>query len=322
MTSTSLWHISPNQSKLQTEPLLLTNPKQIVVKSLYSLVSTGTERLVAMGNVPTTMYGAMRVPSMGGAFDFPIKYGYSLVGKVLSDGPYQGKTVHLLHPHQDQLVTSPNSFSIIPEVIPAKRAALASNMETALNAIWDSGVTIGDKVMVCGFGMIGGLVARLLSLLPAVEVVILEKNAFRIAQAVEMGFTVNPTILENVDYSFHTSGSSAGLQACIEAVGMEGKIIELSWYGTKSVQLNLGADFHYQRKQIISSQVGHVPFSKNARWDYSRRKAVVWELLKNPVFDTHLTNEIAFGDSPTFFEDLRNGAVLNQGLGWVLRYDD
>ena len=157
--------------------------------------------------------------------------------------------------------------------------------------------------------------------MPAVEVVVLEKNAYRIAQATQMGFATNPSNLKDFDYSFHTSGSSTGLQACIEAVGMEGKIIELSWYGTKSVQLQLGADFHYHRKQIISSQVGHVPFAKNARWDYARRKQVVWALLKNPVFDAHITHEIPFGESPAFFEALRQGDLLDEGLGWVLRYD-
>jgi len=320
MKSTSIWHISSTKSTLQKEPLNAILPNQIAIQSLYSLISTGTEKLVATGQVPTSMHQLMRVPSMGGDFNFPVKYGYSLVGKVLSKGNLQGQLVHLLHPHQDQLIIERSAISLVPPEIPAKRAALASNMETALNAIWDSGVSIGDKVVVCGFGMIGGLVARLLALMPAIEVVILEKNAYRIRQAKQMGFIVNPTTLENFDCSFHTSGSSTGLQTCIEAVGMEGKIIELSWYGTKSVQLQLGADFHYHRKQIISSQVGHVPFAKNARWDYQRRKATVWELLKNPIFDAHITHEIAFSDSPAFFGQLRQGGLLDEGLGWVLRF--
>lgn len=320
MQATALWHISPSQSSLQQEELATPLPHQLIIKNLYSLVSTGTEKLVASGQIPASMHQLMRVPSMGGDFSFPVKYGYSLVGQVLSEGAHKGQLVHFLHPHQDALIADSSNISLVPKGIPAKRAALASNIETALNAIWDSAVSVGDKVVVCGFGMIGGLVARLLSLLPAVEVVVLEKNAYRIAQATQMGFSTNPSTLQNFDYSFHTSGSSAGLQACIEAVGMEGKIIELSWYGTKSVQLQLGADFHYHRKQIISSQVGHVPFAKSARWDYQRRKQVVWELLKNSVFDAHITDEIPFADSPAFFEALRGGTLLNEGLGWVIKY--
>jgi len=322
MQATSLWHISPTASELQSEKLATPTDNKLIIKSLYSLVSTGTERLVASGLVPPSMHQLMQVPSMGGDFNFPVKYGYSLVGKVVSKGDLEGRLVHLLHPHQNQLITDSSAISLLSKAIPAKRAALASNMETALNAVWDSGVSVGDKVVVCGFGMIGGLVARLLALMPAVEVVVLEKNAYRIAQATKMGFTVNPSTLQNFDCSFHTSGSSVGLQTCIEAVGMEGKIIELSWYGTKSVQLQLGADFHYHRKQLISSQVGHVPFAKNARWDYARRKAVVWELLQNQVFDAHITDEVAFADGPAFFTDLRSGDLLDAGLGWVIRYDE
>ncbi len=320
MKSTALWHLSPSKSSLQQEALGTPLSSQLIIKSLYSLVSTGTEKLVASGQVPTSMHQLMRVPCMGGDFGFPVKYGYSLVGAITTKGQHQGQLVHLLHPHQDALLVDSANISLVPKDIPAKRAALASNIETALNAIWDSGVSVGDKVVVCGFGMIGGLVTRLLSLMPAVEVVVLEKNGYRIAQATQMGFSTNPNILQNFDYSFHTSGSSAGLQTCIEAVGMEGKIIELSWYGNKAVQLQLGADFHYHRKQIISSQVGHVPFAKNARWDYQRRKQVVWELLKNPVFDAHITDEIAFADSPAFFDALRGGILFNEGLGWVIKY--
>lgn len=320
MTATSLWHISETTSTLQTATLDKFGKDYLLVKALYSLISTGTERLVATGKVPKSMHQTMTVPGMDGRFNFPIKYGYSLVGQVQSKGDLEGQLVHLLHPHQDLLKTEKQSFSLVPKEIPAKRAALASNVETALNAIWDSGVSVGDKVVVCGFGMIGGLVARLLSMMPAVEVLILEKNRYRIQQAKSMGFRVNPANLENFDYGFHTSGSSAGLQACIAAIGMEGKVIELSWYGTKQVQLSLGASFHQQRKQIISSQVGHIPFSKSARWDYTRRKAVVWELLKNPVFDKHITDEVPFKESPDFFDDLRKGDILGKGLGWVIRY--
>ncbi len=320
MVATSLWHISKTTSNLQTASLDKLGKDYLLIKSWYSLISTGTERLVASGKVPSSMHESMAVPNMGGSFEFPIKYGYSLVGEVLSKGDLEGQLVHLLHPHQDVLQVDKESISIVPKGIPAKRAALASNMETALNAVWDSGVSVGDKVVVCGFGMIGGLIARLLFLMPAVEVVILEKNTYRIQQAKEMGFLVNPRDLEDFDYSFHTSGSSDGLQTCIEAVGMESKIIELSWYGTKSVEIQLGTSFHQQRKQIISSQVGQVPSAKSARWDYTRRKAVVWELLKNPVFDAHITDEVAFEDSPLFFEQLRSDKVLDKGLGWVIKY--
>ena len=104
-------------------------------------------------------------------------------------------------------------------------------------------------------------------------------------------------------------------------VGMEGKVVELSWYGEKEVSLNLGGDFHLQRKQIISSQVSRVPYDKSARWDYKRRKEVVLKLLKNSIFDSILTNEINFEDAPAFFNSLRTrDGYVDKGLGWTIRY--
>jgi len=232
--------------------------------------------LVANGLVPEDLHEKMEVPYMGGTFSFPIKYGYSLVGEVISEGAYHGQLVHLLHPHQDRVVADMQSIDCFPKNIPVKRATLASNMETALNAIWDSGVSVGDKVLVVGFGMIGGLVSKLLSLIAAVEVVVIEPNDYRATQAANMGFSVNPSEAKHFDISFHTSGTSAGLQTCIDSIGMDGNVVELSWYGTKPAHVKLGGAFHYQRKQLISSQVAHIPFSKQARWNFRGRQQIVW----------------------------------------------
>ena len=188
MQTTALWHIDSSNSELQTVTLPSPKKEEIIIKSLYSLVSTGTERLVSSGGVPTSLHQSMKVQGMAGTFNFPVKYGYSVVGKVVSNGELAGKLVHLMYPHQNQIIVSPTLVSEIPTAVTPKIASLASNMETALNAIWDSGVSVGDRVMICGFGMIGALVARLLSFLPAVEVFILEKNPNRLAVAKKMGF--------------------------------------------------------------------------------------------------------------------------------------
>ncbi|MEM6319537.1 MAG: zinc-binding alcohol dehydrogenase [Bacteroidota bacterium] len=318
--TTALWHQSDQTSVLKKAPFHTNEKDTVTVKSLYSLISTGTERLVATGKVPKELHETMQVQAMEGDFSFPVKYGYSVVGEVLSEGNLQGQRVHLMHPHQDYLSVSPTILSVVPKEVPPKRASLASNVETALNAVWDSQVSVGDRVVVVGFGMIGGLVARVLSLLPAVEVFVCEQNPFRAALAKEMGFSVATEAPQNCDVSFHTTSSAEGLQAAIEAVGMEGKIVELSWYGTREVSLQLGGSFHQQRKQIISSQVGQIPSNKSARWDYGRRKKVVWKLLKNPLFDAHITHEVPFPKSPIFFQKLRTGGLEKDGLGWVIRY--
>ena len=318
----ALWHISREYSQLQ-EVLFsdsLATPL-LEIKSLYSLISTGSEYLVASGQVPPTLFQSMKIPHMEGGFEFPLTYGYSLVGAVQNSTAFAGKKVHLLHPHQNYCQVSIEEIFLIPDHVPLKRATLASNLETALTATWDANVQIGDKVLIVGFGMIGALIGRLLSFLPSVEVVVLEKDEYRKEFAQKMGFSTFESLPQKkyYDLAFHTSGTNEGLQNAIDGVGMEGKIMELSWYGTKHSNISLGGDFHQMRKQIISSQVSHIPANKSARWNYRRRKEVVFSLLMNPLFDEHITHEISFDESPTFFHQLRNHQ-LPKGIGWCIKY--
>ena len=317
----SLWHLSDNQSVIREEAVESSRPDFCEIQSRYSLISSGTERLVAQGKVPESLFNEMKVPYMEGSFRFPIKYGYSLVGKVVSEGhKLYGKNVHLMHPHQDFCIVKNVDLFEIPDGIPTERATLASNLETVLTALWDAQVNIGDRVLIVGFGLIGSLLARLLSMMPAVDFKIFEIDSDRKKMAEIFGFQVidNANDFSKVDIAFHTSASSIGLQHCIDSVGFEGKVVDLSWYGTKKVALNLGGSFHNQRKQIISSQVGNIPSSHIGRWDFKRRKKVVFELLKNEIFDQHLTHFIDFVDSPAFFTDIR--ANKAKGLAYCIKY--
>ena len=79
MKTNALWHLDSNRSALQETSLTEQEDEQyITIKSLYSLISTGTENLVATGKVPKALHQVMGVPYMDGDFSFPIKYGYSL----------------------------------------------------------------------------------------------------------------------------------------------------------------------------------------------------------------------------------------------------
>lgn len=313
----ALWHISDQSTELREAQL--TENGRCYVKALYSLISTGTERLVARGQVPYALYASMRVPYMEGEFSFPLKYGYSLVGEV-QEGPEEilGKKVHLLHPHQDYCQVETHELTVLPDEVPAIRATLASNVETALNAVWDSGVSVGDRVLVVGFGVIGSLTARLLKTIAGVEVWVYDLDLKRAELARDMGFHPVERMRYDFDLAFHCSSSSQGLQSCIDHIGFEGKVIELSWYGEQAVSVQLGGSFHQQRKQIISSQVSSIPPNHRARWDFARRKALVMELLKDPYYDQHLGKTIPFEQAPALFNDLRKGSL--SALSWVIDY--
>lgn len=314
----ALWHIDENSSALKTTK---TNSEELLVKAKFSMVSTGTERLVATKGVPPNLHQIMAVPYMEGQFDFPVKYGYSIIGEVVNGNELLGKNIHVMHPHQSDFNVDEKSVFVLPEGLSPKKAALISNIETIINAIWDGTISQSDSILIAGFGNIGGLLAMTLVNHYAVEVVILEKNDWRRKKAEELGFkTIEEPKKNFYQIAYDTTASSGGLQSCIEAVEEEGTVVNLSWYGNKKVELNLGGSFHYGRKKIISSQVSKIPFSKKDEWDYLKRKQWAADLLSKYPYEQLITHEIPFEDSPEFFNKLRHNQQGN-GLIWLIKYD-
>jgi threonine dehydrogenase-like Zn-dependent dehydrogenase len=255
--------------------------------------------LVSQGRVPTSLKEEMKVNYMGGSFDFPIKYGYSLVGSTID-----GRNVHLMHPHQDLLYAREVDLYTLPSDLPIKRAALLSNMETCVNALWDAQLTGYEKVLVIGFGGLGALLAMSLKYYANIDPAIKEIDQNKINQAKGLEFRMD----ENDDYDviFHTSATGQGLQYAIEHIKKEGSIIEMSWYGTTQVNIDLGGKFHYNRAKLISSQVSTV--SPNAPIkNYRDRKDVACQVLRHREFDALIENTISFEDTPLFYQDVRNG---------------
>ena len=175
MQASALWHVGPGRAELRDEAIAAPSAGEVRVRALFGAISRGTERLVAAGRVPPGEHERMRAPLMGGAFPFPVKYGYSTVGRV-EEGPppWRGRTVFVLHPHQDVFIAPADLAQIVPDGVPPARAVLAANMETALNALWDGAPGTADRIAVVGGGLVGMLVARLCGRLPGAEVTIVD----------------------------------------------------------------------------------------------------------------------------------------------------
>lgn len=319
--ASALWFQAQEEAVIRPEPLPEVADGWCEIRTYFSALSPGTERLVYTARVPPGLAEDMRCPYMGGAFPFPVKYGYSLVG-VVSAGPtdWQGRTVHVLHPHQDRCVVRCEDVYALPPDVPPDRATLASNLETAVNVLWDAQVALGERVLVVGFGIVGSLVARLLSLIPGVQLDVIDAAPAKRQLASEMGFS-SPEIealTPSYDLAIHASASSEGLQTALDHVGFEGRVVELSWYGTRPVSVQLGGTFHNQRKRIISSQVATIAPAQRPRWDNQRRKALVFDLLRRPEFDAHITHRVAFKDLPHVFQQLAQAPT--EGLAYLVDY--
>lgn len=321
--ASALWYVAPGHAELRSEPLAAPGDGHALVRSLFSLVSRGTERLVFTGQVPQSEWQRMRAPLQAGDFPFPVKYGYAAVGEVM-EGPadIRGRHVFALHPHQDWFVAPLSWLTALPAGLPPRRAVLAANMETALNALWDGEALPGQRIVVVGAGIVGLLVAYLCARLPGADVTVADVLTQRKAHAEAFGarFCHPDALDDSADLVFHTSAHPSGLAAALLACAHEATIVEMSWYGEKQVAAALGGAFHVRRLRLISSQVGHVAPAVRARWSHGRRLAKALELLRDPALDRLLDQDIAFHDMPAACPALF--AAQATGLTAVIGYSE
>ena len=271
---------------------------EVRVRAVASGISRGTESLVFQGRVPASERQRMRCPFQEGEFPAPVKYGYASVGVVEALGPETpaellNARVFCLYPHQDRYVIAASAVLSVPADVPDRRAVLAANMETAVNALWDAGPRIGDRIAVVGAGVVGALVAALSARVPGatVELIDIDPRRGDLAAALGCRFATPDQASGEADLVFHASGTAAGLGAALALAGFEATVVELSWYGDQTVALPLGGAFHSRRLQLISSQVGSVATARRARRSHRERLALALDLLRDPVFDRLITGE-------------------------------
>jgi threonine dehydrogenase-like Zn-dependent dehydrogenase len=309
-TARALWIEAAGRAALRGERLPEVGPDQVEVQATFSGISRGTESLVFHGQVPAELHDSMRCPHQAGELSFPVKYGYCSVGRISAGSERLGQSVFCLYPHQDRYVVAARDVVAIPEAVPERRAVLAANMETAINGLWDAAPAVGDRVAVIGAGAVGLLSASLLRRFPGIELQVVDIAPEKDAVTRALGLTpVRPAqAARECDLVLHASGSPAGLALALELAGFEASIIELSWYGTKSVPLALGGRFHNARLRIQSSQVGHVATRQRPRWSYRRRMELALRLLADPAYDALLGEPVAFGALPEALPRLLAGA--------------
>jgi threonine dehydrogenase-like Zn-dependent dehydrogenase len=308
----AFWLRAPGVGEIRPAALGEPGPDDVVVRTLRSGVSRGTETLVFRGGVPADQYAAMRAPFQEGDLPGPVKYGYLNVGVVeRGPRPLLGRTVFCLYPHQTAYVVPAGAVSVVPESIPPTRAVLAGTVETAVNALWDAAPLIGDRVTVVGAGMVGCCVARLLRRYPGVEVTLVDVDGGRseVAAALDVGFALPADAAGGRDLVVHTSATSAGLQRSLELLAPEGAVLDLSWYGDREVRLALGGAFHAGRLAIRSSQVGTVSPARSGRRTAADRLALALDLLHDAAFDALLTGESRFEELPDVMARLAAGSL-------------
>ena len=235
ITARQFWIRAPGAGEIRRAVLAPRQDDEVLVRTVYSGISRGTEAIVFRGEVPPAQYEEMRAPFQEGAFPGPVKYGYCSVGEVL-EGPEAlvGRRVFCLYPHQDMYVVPAIAVTPLPHQLPAGRAVLAANMETAINVVWDARPLVGDRIVVIGAGVVGLLVAWLCRHTAGAEVTVVDTNPSRVtvARALDLPFLTEPPGEADADLVIHASGQPEGLRSALGVAGVEATIVEASWYGS------------------------------------------------------------------------------------------
>ena len=295
----ALIYAGPGQARIEpVEP----GTGEIEVEARYGALSRGTERLVFEGRVPRSEWARMRAPFQRGDFPFPVRYGYATVGTV-RDGPEAllGRDVFVLHPHQTRFRVPAAAALPLPADVPPASAVLAANMETALNALWDANPRPGARCLVVGAGLLGWLIAALLSLRSGIATDITDIRPDTGVNPDDFGVSfvsAEAAASGGYDLAFHTSASAGGLTTALDSLVFEGTVIELSWFGDTAPAIPLGGAFHSRRLTVRASQVGHVAPARRNRMTHRDRLATALAALADPRLDALVTEDVSFRDLP------------------------
>lgn len=293
----TLYFIAPRQVELREETLPAPGAGEVLVETICSAISAGTEMLVFRGQFPRDTETDSLISALRGAFQYPLAYGYACVGIVREAGrdldkSWREKPVFSFQPHTSHFVCKPDSLFPVPASLSPETACFLPNMETAVNLVQDGAPLFGERVLVLGQGAVGLLTASLLKEFPLEALVAADPYELRRASCPVSGrlcldpdsssFQADIAALLNgkSDLTFELSGNPAALNEAIALTAFSGRIVIGSWYGEKRVEVNLGGAFHRSRIRLISSQVSTIAPELQGRWDKARRFETAWKALE------------------------------------------
>jgi len=303
----ALWIVGPGKAEIRPSAAPAPTPGWVRAQALVSGISRGTESLVFHGKIPGSEHERMRCPFQEGAFTFPVKYGYAMVGWVTDGGMPPGQRIFCLHPHQDRFTVPMEAALPVPGIVTTERTVLAPQMETALNATWDAGLEPGQRVAVVGGGVIGILTAYLCARTEGISATLIDADPGRasIAKTLGIPFALPGQMKDgSCDVVFHASGRAEGLATALGFAAFEGTIVELSWYGADLVPVPLGGAFHSQRLTLRASQVGSVAQPKRGQVSMRQRLEQALALCADPRLDVLVAEETKFDDIPARLSDI------------------
>ncbi len=306
---------APGRVEICREPVPIPGAGEVLVETLCSAISPGTEMLVYRGQFPRELPVDECFPGMDGPFAYPLAYGYACVGVIRETGAqvdrsWRDRLVFAFQPHTSHFLSKTDALLSIPHALPPEAACFLPHMETAVNLVQDAAPILGERVLVFGQGIIGLLTASLLAEFPLAALVTSDLLPFRRAASSSLGVTASldpaapgfwdqarELLPSGADLSIELTGSPSALDAALALTRFSGRVVVGSWYGEKPATLDLGGSFHRSRIKLISSQVSTIAPELSARWDKSRRFEVAWEALSRLHPEKWITHRIPLDEA-------------------------
>jgi bacteriochlorophyllide a dehydrogenase len=231
LNTTAVVLTSPGQLALQSLPLVPPDGPHAIVDVNFSGISTGTERLLWSGDMPT-------FPGMG----YPLVPGYETVARVsrapkdsnLSEGDLvfvpgancYGAVRGLFGGAAKRIAIAPNKLTKIPETM-GETGTLLALAATAHHAVTLSRL----PELIIGHGVLGRLIARITSALGGTPTV-WETNADR--RAGDGYDVIDPTSDMRKDYAciLDASGDTNVLDRSMMHLARRGEIVLAGFYAT------------------------------------------------------------------------------------------
>jgi len=287
------------------------------VETVISAISPGTELKVYNGEFHTEEDNEKN-SVFSDVFQYPLQYGYSLVGRIVALGnsvkqAQIGQLVFAFHHHEESFNIPFNQVKLVPEGISPEDAVFLPNVETAINFVHDGRPMLGEKISVFGQGIIGLLTTYLLSQVPFTQIYTFDILEKRRLLSKELGAKdsfdpiktdVAGVIPNGADLSYELSGSSSALGQAIKATGYNGRVVIGSWYGSNQLSLSLGNSFHRSHMNIIASQVSQIRPELMGRWTKERRFEVVWEVIRKLKPSRFITHSVKLSNAPEVYSML------------------
>jgi 2-desacetyl-2-hydroxyethyl bacteriochlorophyllide A dehydrogenase len=316
--------VFPEKGRVELQEFDLPNvgPSDIQVRTLYSLMSIGTETTILHQKyAPGTHYDRI--------FSFPqLKTGVQAIAKVESIGPavkdFQiGDRIYMRMAHGSHQVIAEALCSPVPDGIDLKSGCWCGLAKTAYRAAWAGRFEPGGSVLIIGAGPVGQMTVRWASAMGVSELVVTDLSALRLDHATRGGATlILPGSVDDFDDEISQMNNGEGPPLVVDTTGSPAVFpLALAVAGRFGKILVLG-DSGFPGKQCLTSDVMTKGLTIQAThdshdvdgWTQRRVDALFFDLVRQGKFDlkrliTHEFPPTECGDAYALASEHREQAV-------------